>query len=67
MRTLIIFNHPYEGSFCNAILDASILGLQQKNDEVDLIYLDKEDFNPAMSSNDLRAFSLAKEEPEKHL
>lgn len=67
MRTLIIFNHPYEGSFCNAILDASILGLQQKNDEVDLIHLDKEDFNPTMSSNDLRAFSLAKEEPEKAL
>lgn len=67
MRTLIIFNHPYEGSFCNAILDATILGLQQKNDEVDLIHLEKEEFNPTMSSNDLKAFSIAKKEPEKAL
>lgn len=67
MRTLIIFNHPYEGSFCNAILDAAILGLQEAGQEVDLIHLDKDGFNPVMSSTELKAFVLAREEPERAL
>lgn len=67
MRTLIVFNHPYEGSFCNAILDATILGLQAKNEEIDIIHLDKDDFNPVMSNSDLKAFVLAGKEPEKAL
>ena len=56
MRTVIVFNHPYEGSYCNAILDAVSKGLQKANQEVDLIHLDEDRFNPAMSSADLKAF-----------
>lgn len=56
MRTTIVFNHPYEGSFCNAILNAVTNGLRKANHDIDLIYLDKEDFNPIMTSNDLKAF-----------
>lgn len=56
MRTEIVFNHPYEGSYCNAILDAVSKGLQKTNQEVDLIHLDKDRFNPAMSPADLKAF-----------
>ncbi|HLT52926.1 MAG TPA: NAD(P)H-dependent oxidoreductase [Flavobacteriaceae bacterium] len=56
MRTVIVFNHPNEGSYCNAILNAVIKGLQNANHEVDLMHLDNDGFNPAMSKADLKAF-----------
>ena len=56
MRTLIVFNHPYEGSFCNALLQAVTRGLQKAGVETDLIHLDNDGFNPSMSAADLEAF-----------
>jgi len=56
MRTVIVFNHPNEGSYCNAILQSVTKGLQNANHEVDLIHLDHDGFNPAMSKADLKAF-----------
>ncbi|MEW6773965.1 MAG: NAD(P)H-dependent oxidoreductase [Bacteroidota bacterium] len=56
MRTVIVFNHPYEGSYCNAILNAVTNGLQKANCEIDLMHLDNDGFNPVMSKADLKAF-----------
>lgn len=56
MKVLIVFNHPYEGSYCNAILNSVYRGLHQANHQVDVINLDKDGFNPIMTSRDLRAF-----------
>lgn len=56
MKTVIVFNHPYEGSYCNAILQSVTKGLEKANREVDLIHLDKDRFNPRMTSADLKAF-----------
>jgi NAD(P)H dehydrogenase (quinone) len=56
MKVVIVFNHPYSGSYCNAILDSVMKGLQKANHEIDLIYLDKEGFNPVMTAEDLKAF-----------
>lgn len=56
MNVVILFNHPYEGSFCNAILESVITGLKKANHEIDLIHLDKEQFNPVMTANDLKGF-----------
>lgn len=56
MRTVIVFNHPYNESFCNALFEAVIKGLHKAYHQVDLIHLDKDGFNPAMSSADLKAF-----------
>jgi len=56
MKVLIVFNHPYEGSYCNAILDSVTKGLQKSNHEIDIIHLDKEGFNPVMTAQDLKAF-----------
>lgn len=56
MNTLIVFNHPYEGSYCNAILDSVTRGLQKANHEIDIIHLDKDGFNPVMTAQDLKAF-----------
>lgn len=56
MRVAIVFNHPYAGSYCNAILDAVTEGLRKGQHEIDLIHLDKDNFNPVMTSADLKAF-----------
>lgn len=56
MRTVIVYNHPYEGSFCNAILNAVTKSLQKAYQEVDLLHLDNDGFNPVMSAADLKAF-----------
>ena len=56
MRVDIVFNHPYEESYCSAILKAVTKGLQNGQHEVDLIHLDNDGFNPVMSKADLKAF-----------
>jgi NAD(P)H dehydrogenase (quinone) len=56
MRVVIVFNHPYEKSYCNAILGAVTTGLQKGKHHVDLIHLDNDNFNPVMSKEDLKAF-----------
>lgn len=56
MRTVIVFNHPYESSFCYAILNAVTNGLQKAGHEVDLMHLDSDGFNPVMTQDDLKAF-----------
>lgn len=56
MHTVIIFNHPYEGSYCNAILRSVKTGLGRAAHTVDTIHLDNEDFNPVMTAADLKAF-----------
>lgn len=56
MRVVIVFNHPYSGSFCHAILNAVTKGLQQAQHDVVLIHLDNDGFNPIMTAADLKAF-----------
>jgi len=63
MKVVIIFNHPYEGSYCNAILQSVLSGLKKAGHEADLIYLDKEEFDPVMRAKDLQAFVQAKNKP----
>lgn len=56
MNIVIVFNHPYEGSFGKAILQAITKGLHRANHQVDLMHLDHDGFNPAMNKEDLKAF-----------
>lgn len=65
MRVLIVFNHPYEGSFCNSILNSVSQGLIKGNHEVDIIHLDNENFDPVMRAKDLHAFALARTDPQR--
>ncbi|GAB3010171.1 NAD(P)H-dependent oxidoreductase [Niabella terrae] len=60
MRTVIVFNHPYEDSFCHAILQAVSSGLTRTDQPMDLIHLDRDGFNPVMTSRDLKAFKAQK-------
>jgi NAD(P)H dehydrogenase (quinone) len=56
MKVVIVFNHPYEGSYCNAILNSVLKGLEAGNHEADLIHLDNDGFNPVMTAADLKGF-----------
>jgi NAD(P)H dehydrogenase (quinone) len=56
MKVVIIFNHPYDGSFCNVILQSVTKGLTEANHQVEIIHLDKDNFNPVMTAADLKAF-----------
>jgi NAD(P)H dehydrogenase (quinone) len=56
MKVAIVFNHPYEGSYCTALLKAVTTGLQKARHEIDLIHLDNEGFNPVMTAKDLKGF-----------
>lgn len=56
MKSVVVFNHPYDGSYCNAILHAVTNGLEKSGHEVDLMHLDNDGFNPVMSSSDLKDF-----------
>ncbi len=56
MKFVIIFNHPYEGSYCHAILAAVKAGAEQGGHTVDIIHLDREGFNPVMTAADLSGF-----------
>ncbi len=57
MKVVIIFNHPYDRSYCTAILNSVLEGLKSANHTADLIHLDKEGFNPVMTADDLKGFS----------
>lgn len=58
MKIAIVFNHPYEGSFCNAILQSVVRGSHQAGHDTDVLHLDSEGFNPVMTASDLKAFTL---------
>jgi NAD(P)H dehydrogenase (quinone) len=64
VRVLVIFNHPYEGSFCAAILEAVQKGLLAAGHGCDVINLDEDKFDPVMRSKDLRAFAMARTRPD---
>lgn len=56
MKTLVIYTHPYEGSFNNHILNVVKSTRLQQGHEVDVIDLYADDFKGIMDSNDLRLF-----------
>jgi putative NADPH-quinone reductase len=59
MKTLIVFNHPHEGSYCTSILHAAEKGLKTGGHPCRIINLDKDGFDPVMRSKDLKAFAMA--------
>ncbi len=57
MNTTIIYAHPWEESFNNAILQSVISALEIKGKEFNVIDLYKDNFNPVLSERDLSKFS----------
>jgi putative NADPH-quinone reductase len=56
MKSLIIYAHPWDGSFNKHILDKVKFLLTERGKSVDVIDLVKDEFNPVLTANDLRLF-----------
>jgi putative NADPH-quinone reductase len=50
MNALVVYCHPVEGSFCSAMRDAVVRGLQAGGHTVNVIDLAERQFNPVMST-----------------
>lgn len=57
MKPLIIYAHPYSGSFCHAVKEKIIETLKEKGEEYNIIDLYEDKFDPVMSGDDLRLYS----------
>jgi len=60
MRILIIYAHPYPGSFNHAILKTVTDTLQNSNHDYEVIDLNKENFNPVLTEEELKVYSQGK-------
>lgn len=56
VKTVIVYNHPYDKSFCHAILERAKNSALKAGHEVDIINLDEDNFNPVMTGKDLLGF-----------
>ncbi|MGH8923711.1 MAG: NAD(P)H-dependent oxidoreductase [bacterium] len=52
MRVLIVFAHPVEGSFCSALRDRVAATLLDHGQEIDVLDLYTEDFQPVLSAGE---------------
>ncbi len=57
MKPLIIYAHPYNGSFCHAVKEKIIETLKEKGEKYNIIDLYEDKFDPVMSGDDLRLYS----------
>lgn len=55
--TTIIYAHPYSGSFNHAVLDLTVETLNKKGEQVCVIDLYEDGFNPALEADSLRLYS----------
>lgn len=66
-KTVIVTSHPYDGSFCHALMSAVRAGAQNAGQEVDLIDLEADGFDPVMHSKDLIGFLKHQAQDEQAL
>lgn len=57
MNVMIIYDHPWDGSYCNAVLQQVIHGLKRGGHQYDVLDLQKDGFNPIMRAADLSLYS----------
>lgn len=56
MNALVVYSHPVEGSFCSAMRDAAVRGLQDAGHVVTVIDLTSEGFDPVMSLEEWESY-----------
>lgn len=56
MKVLIIYSHPYDKSFCHAIMESVKKSALKAGHEVEVLNLDEDGFNPVMTGEDLLGF-----------
>lgn len=60
MHAIIIYAHPWDGSFNHHVLEQTIDLLKKQGKTVDIIDLNKDGFNPVLTQNDLKLFGQGK-------
>ena len=55
-NTVIVTSHPYDGSFCHALMASAKAGAEKAGNTVDVIDLEADGFDPVMHSKDLIGF-----------
>ncbi|SDX98581.1 NAD(P)H dehydrogenase (quinone) [Evansella caseinilytica] len=55
MNIVVIYAHPYDGSFCKGLLDTVVASLKKRGAEVKVKDLVKMNFDPVMRPDDLKA------------
>lgn len=60
MYTTVIYAHPWDRSFSHLVLERTIALLREAGDEVQVIDLYEDEFNPAMSEKDLSLYNEGK-------
>lgn len=60
MNVMIILDHPWCGSYCNAILQQVVIGLERAGHRYDLLHLNEDGFDPIMRDADLELYSKGK-------
>jgi len=65
MKTVIVTSHPYEGSFCHALMMSVKKGAEAHGHTVDVIDLEADHFDPVMHSSDLIGFLKHKSQDEQ--
>lgn len=56
MKSVIIYSHPVEGSFCSAMRDAAQRGLSAAGHDVDIIDLAMDEFDPVMGLDEWQVY-----------
>lgn len=64
MNVVIVYAHPYDGSFCKALLDTAVATLEERGANVKIKDLVKMDFDPVMRPEDLKAAKTKEYTPE---
>lgn len=57
MRVLVVYCHPVPESYCAALRDAAVDTLRGRGDEIHLVDLYAENFDPVMSGQERRAYN----------
>ncbi len=55
-KNVIVYAHPWDGSFNHEVLQTTIKKLEGKGEHVDVIDLNKDEFDPVMRPADLQVF-----------
>ncbi|MCH4053575.1 MAG: NAD(P)H-dependent oxidoreductase [Atopobiaceae bacterium] len=56
-HVLVVYCHPYEGSFCHAVKESVVAGVERAGDECEVCDLHADGFDPAMHAADLKVYS----------
>lgn len=57
MNTVVIYAHPWDGSFNNFVLKEVVENLTKQGKNIDVMDLNKDGFNPVMTPTDLKVFA----------